>query len=446
MNLTHLEIEWLKKRYFSDPTRQFRLEKGERLLSPGQFNDKLFLVLDGTLSGFLEYDSEEPFEIFRSGQDNLVGAYSFFAGHHQSYSTVIAAEDTALAFVQMEQMSEPEYAEFARNILPVVVEEIYMRQLLALRLHQDKEQAMRRLYQSEKLATLGQLAAGLAHELNNAVGAIQLNGETIAHQLEAYFQTQENSTFFQKGLHKGLELSSAEVRQSRKDLEAAFNIPAQTAKRLAKLGLQPADLHAHRQDLEPFAEKISWFFELGMALHDMLLATRHAGEVVRSVKELGTANRRAPSPTDLNQTLREALVLLEKPIKKIKVVQDLKPLPQLLVNGSDWVQVWVNLMKNGCEAMLNASVNNPTLTLRSEAAAGFIKISIQDNGTGVPEDLQEKIFQPNFTTKVDGLSFGLGLGLSIVQRIVQGYNGRLELESRPGRTVFSVLLPIVDLR
>ncbi|MCB0298951.1 MAG: histidine kinase, partial [Calditrichaeota bacterium] len=69
---------------------------------------------------------------------------------------------------------------------------------------------------------------------------------------------------------------------------------------------------------------------------------------------------------------------------------------------------------------------------------------VEDNGPGIPEDIRANIFQPNFTTKVEGLSFGLGLGLTIVQRLVDSYSGKISVTSKPGKTVFKILLPVPE--
>ncbi len=102
----------------------------------------------------------------------------------------------------------------------------------------------------------------------------------------------------------------------------------------------------------------------------------------------------------------------------------------------------MNLIKNAIESLSNSRTPDPQIRIRTRATKQQISVDISDNGPGVPSEIADRIFQPNFTTKVEGLSFGLGLGLSIVQRIVNSYNGTVALNSAPGNTVFTVRLPL----
>ena len=92
--------------------------------------------------------------------------------------------------------------------------------------------------------------------------------------------------------------------------------------------------------------------------------------------------------------------------------------------------------------MLNAEVKQPKLIIETGKKRGLAWISVTDNGPGIPEETRQKIFQPNFTTKKGGLSFGLGLGLAIVQRLVDSYNGKIEVNSKKGRTNFTIRIPV----
>jgi len=437
-------IAWLKEHCFNDPERRIRLERGHRLLRPGQANRRLFLVLEGCLVGTIEHAGGNRFEIFRAGPDALVGAYSFFSEKHQSYSQVAVEEPSEVAYIEKHSFDSPEldYGEFARRILPVVVDEIYSRQLLAHRISIEKQEAMIRLLRAEKLATLGQMAAGLAHELNNALGVIQKKTYWLIDLIAGYFEREGTGhmyPMFQQGLKKGQDISTAEVRRLRRQLEGAFNLKPAEAREWARMGLSPQAIKKLGFDLQGEAsERTKTSFEAGLALHDLALAADHVVNVIQSVHDLGVVHRSHPRPIDLNATLREAFALLKGLTEKIDVQLQLYELPTLIGNSGDWVQVWVNLVKNGCEAMLNGNTENPRIEVATRSENGRIEVRIIDNGPGIPEALQSKIFQPSFTTKKGGMTFGLGLGLTIVQRIVESYNGSIHVDSRPGHTCFTV--------
>jgi C4-dicarboxylate-specific signal transduction histidine kinase len=128
--------------------------------------------------------------------------------------------------------------------------------------------------------------------------------------------------------------------------------------------------------------------------------------------------------------------------QKADIILDLNPLPTIIAHTNDWTQVWVNLIKNALEALSNSTTDQPRIKITSFSKAKYIVIAIEDNGPGIPKALSQKIFQPNVTTKINGLTFGLGLGLSIVQRIVQSYNGEISVKSKEGQTIFTIQIPI----
>lgn len=440
-----INLEWLKSTYFSDPEKRIRLKSGDILLRQDQHNERLFFVIEGHLRGFLNYDSEEPFEAFRSAPDHFVGVYSYFSHTHQSYSTVVAETDCEVAFIEGDQ-ADVEGNGFAEHFLPVVVEEIYMRQLLTQKMTIQNQKTTRKLFQAEKMATLGQLAAGLAHELNNAVGVIKRQGEHLAEWAQTLVhQVGDHSAqyLFRKGLEQGSSMSTADQRQRRRELEERFDLPSAVARQAAAAGLNDDDMQSLGKDAGGKLEQFLPYFEAGLAFHDLHHASEHASQVVRSVKELGVANHSVRIPVNIAETIRQATLLLKEELKGVTLELNAEPAMMMEANPGEVVQIWVNLIKNACEALRESGRKKPAIVVsatRDETGMAFITIA--DNGPGIPPDLMPRIFQPDVTTKVEGLSFGLGLGLSIVQKIVDGLRGKISVESVPGRTVFTLRLPL----
>lgn len=445
--LTRANLDWLKMKYFSDPKKYIHLQKGDVLLRENEHNDKLYLVLDGALAGYLGFDSGHPFEAFRSAKDHFVGVYSFFSETHLSYSTVVAEKPTWLAYIDNRHANHIDDAGrgFAEHFLPIVVDEIYTRQLLTQKMTIRNQEAMRKLFQSEKMAMLGQLAAGLAHELNNAVGVIQRQTEWLADWTLRFVETYCDPVmlfFFRKGLDEGQPLSSSELRHRRKELEDRFDMPSHIARQVAATGISNPELESLGSDNTEKLEQYLPFFDAGLALHDMLAASGHASRVVRSVKELGVSGHEVKINTDLGQTIRESVLLLKDMLKGIQWKLDLEEDIALQANPGELVQVWVNLIKNASESIHGAGMRNGQITVKCKREGAGAIVEIADNGPGIPPDLMPRIFQPNVTTKVEGLSFGLGLGLSIVQRIIENMRGTIKVESKPGKTVFTVSIPL----
>jgi CRP-like cAMP-binding protein len=272
---------WLRKRFFSDPNRCLDLKTGDKLLQPGQYNERLFMVVEGLLVGSIENEEGRPYEIFRSGPGKIVGAYSFFSDAHRSYSTVVAEEPSRVAYIERSalKMGTPENQDFAEQILPAVVDEIYLRQLQAHQLTIEREEAREQLARMEKLAALGQMAAGLAHELNNAIGVINNNAVWLADRMREYLSEKDSNgmfPFFEIGLESGITLSSAEVRQRSRELESRFQLSANQSKNLAKTGISNESLERFGRNLPQYIDRISYYFETGRVLNDMLHASEHA--------------------------------------------------------------------------------------------------------------------------------------------------------------------------
>ena len=146
---------------------------------------------------------------------------------------------------------------------------------------------------------------------------------------------------------------------------------------------------------------------------------------------------------DVNECIQEALTLLRSPLRKVGVNLSLSIVPAITASKGELVQIWANLMKNACESLRQADIPHPELHVRSSSDDTRITVQIEDNGPGIAPKMLPHIFQPDVTTKVGGLSFGLSLGLTIVQRLVNGYAGQIEVTSQPGETIFTVELPII---
>jgi hypothetical protein len=134
---------------------------------------------------------------------------------------------------------------------------------------------------------------------------------------------------------------------------------------------------------------------------------------------------------------------LAKPlVREDNVVFNLHPMPHILAFPGDMVQIWLNLIKNALEALQESNTQDPVILITAKSYDEAIHVVIQDNGPGIPKEDIDRIFQPNVSSKVHGLAFGLGLGLTVVQRIVTAYNGTIRAESEPGNTRFIVQIPL----
>ncbi len=439
-------LPWLIGTYFSDPSRQLSLAENEILLEQGQENDRLYLVKEGTLSGYGIRQQGDRYELFMAGKKMFVGVYSFFSGTYISSATVITTEPCRVAYIDQHQqaVSYRGIDSLFEQFMPVVVDNLLQRMRREQELALEKEMALKKLVETEKLASLGQMAAGIAHELNNAISILDRNTQWLQGRLAQSVKEHHPLCYdmFKRGLEQGRRLSSSETRARADDLGAALQIDANQARRLAETGLSLKNIKdlLSRETLP--LQRITTYWELGATLKDMNVAAQMASHVVRSVKALAVQQGGKESLLQVNETLQEALILLTSPLRGIEVNLHLADLPPISATRGELVQVWTNLIRNGVEALRQPGQGPKIITIESRKRGHSIEVDIIDTGPGIKKEVLPRIMQPNFTTKEKGLDFGLGLGLTIVARLISKYHGDIQVASRPGKTRFRVILPL----
>lgn len=439
------ELARLIEVYFSDPNKTMAIKKGGNLLEQGTFNDRLYLVLKGGFMGYFRKPDERQYELFEAEEKMFVGVYSFFSRTFISMATVSAVEDSEVAWIDQNQPVLPGVTgnSLAEQFMPLVVANLAQRHQREQELFLEKEEMLRKLVQSEKLASLGQMAAGIAHELNNAVAVMARHSQWLREKYEARLRSvgsPESEAFF-RGYDKGRPWSTRELRARTRELIAKYKLSPEEAEKFAEMGWEPDDVPAVRSDRDKALNRLHEQWEIGATFHDIAAAADLATEVVRSVRALASPGGERTEGLNINETIREALTLLQSPLRKVSVVLDLAELPPMAANRSECVQVWTNLIQNALESMAGAGMDNGRLEIVSRPGRNAVRVEIRDNGPGIAAADLPRIFQPDFTTKEKGLDFGLGLGLSIVERIVHSNGGKIQIRSRPGETVFAVIWP-----
>ncbi|HSA57608.1 MAG TPA: ATP-binding protein [Gemmatimonadaceae bacterium] len=329
------------------------------------------------------------------------------------------------------------------------------------RLHTAEEVARK----SERMSTLGTLAAGVAHELNNPAAAAARGAEQLR---EAFARLQDASAPLSRlGLSDDRAVALLDlVRQdrdcaatashidplTRSDLELhieswleehGIDEPWDLAPALVSLGYDRSELTRVATEWgDATAAVVRWVARAQPVLalaREIEEATRRISEIVRALKSYSFAGRPAIRTIDVTEGIDNTLVILRSKLKNgITVVREYEPgLPRIEAWSSDLNQVWTNLIDNAADALGGEG----RIVLRARTDGEHVTVEIEDDGAGMPESVQQRIFEPFFTTKEPGQGTGLGLTTSRAI-VVNGHGGTIDVTSAPGRTKFTVRLPI----
>ena len=324
----------------------------------------------------------------------------------------------------------------------------------------DLQTTQQELVQSEKMAALGQLVAGIAHEINTPLGAIRASISNITSGLESALaqlpqvlqklslpQQTEFNALLNAACQPHPYLSTRETRKLKRTLAqelATHDIenPEALADTLVQMGITenlmqflPLFQNEHGDLVLETANNLSSQFRNSENIN---LAVDRAAKIIYALKSYARQDTSGSKiMAKITDNIDIVLTLYHNQIKqKIELIQDYQPVPDILCYPEELSQVWTNLIHNAIQAMNYKGV----LKINVFQQEQFVVVQIVDSGMGIPLEIQEKIFEPFFTTKPAGE--GSGLGLDIVSKIIKKHDGSIEVASQPGETTFSIYLPI----
>jgi signal transduction histidine kinase len=437
------QLDW-----FLGQSQEMSLKAGDVYSREGDPADAMFVVLEGHLQGRGELGGETF--VFDLEPGDVTGVLPFSRMKQFTVSGRAITDGRALRF--------------PASMFPELVQKMPVLTQRLVGLMSDRIRETTRLEQQrDRLASLGKLSAGLAHELNNPASAAKRAASQLREALKKIRDAslelgRRDLSLAQKSEIEKLEISftvpdvvppdALTISDLEDQIDSLLRSHGQNdlwmlAAGLARRNVMPETVESLFAILDADTARaalvrIAASVEIASLLHEIESSTSRISDLVGAIKEYTHMDQAPVLNVDVVKSLETTLTILNHKLKQgVAVQRDYKGVP-LLVNsfGSELNQVWTNIIDNAIDAMHGKG----ELRVRTYSDDGCAVVEITDNGPGIPAEVQPHIFEPFFTTK--GVGEGTGLGLDTVQRIVRKHRGNIQVTSKPGETRFQVWLPL----
>ena len=439
------QIDW-----FLSQAQDLRVKAGETYARQGDPADAMTVLLEGEFQWRGEFSGETLVVDLKAG--DVTGVLPF--SRMKKYTLGGRA------------LTDGRVLRFPAALFPQLVQKMPELATRLVGLMSDRiREATRFEQQRDRLAALGKLSAGLAHELNNPASAAKRASSQLREMLKrirdaSHDLGRRELTASQKSEIERMEASLMQADAPPLNALAASELEDQLdsllrshgqddlwqlAADLSKKNFKPQDLEHLFAILDPPTARaalvrISALVEVAGLLNEIESSTSRISDLVKAIKEYTFMDQAPVQNVDIVKTLETTLTILNHKLKRgVTVHRDYQPLPMLVNSfGSEINQVWTNLIDNAIDAMGGKG----DLNVRTYREDDCVVVEIGDNGPGISPTVLPRIFEPFFTTK--GVGEGTGLGLDTVQRIVKKHRGNIQVRSKPGDTRFQVWLPLAQ--
>lgn len=443
-----------------EPRPRIFVPAGTRLTREGERVDGVFILVTGKVALTRSTPSEDLL-LHHASTGRLIGMLTL-TRQREAYFTSTTTTPAEVIFISFEQLERAmlENSEVALGVAVSTIHGLSQRLLrseelqverneLNWRLEREQEELARTLRALEetrmelisqaRFATLGEMSAGIAHELNNPVAALQAAAQHMQDDLGDVLASHPQANLLTKVLEaasKRHSLSTRDERAARREFEKRLGNP-ERAWRLVAAGLTDPELVQGLNNAD--LDLIEAVAGLGTAARNIGTASARISQLVHSLRSYARPEGEVLDNVDVNASIAETLHLVAHRLYNLDVERNFGELIPLRARPSQLGQIWTNLLVNAADAMGNSG--QLVITTRM-IGIGYIAVDVTDTGPGIPPENLERIFEPRFTTKHGTVRYGMGLGLGLTRSLVESHGGRISVESRPGATCFTVVLPV----
>ena len=413
------------------------LPQGETLFEEGDAGDTAYLVTSGEIE-ILKASDDRTVRIALSGPGVLVGEMSLLTGEPRTASARATTDATLLSIPKTSLDALLERDTHA------------VRTLFYVFITRWREQQSR-LRQSEHMAQIGVLTAGLVHEMNNPAAAVTRGSTLLRPALERQLAAESavpSAAEIPGPSALGRTLTPIDRSDLEDDLETALDqLGVADGWRLAPIlvdaGYAAADFaDVERSTASTVIDVICSRSEVSGLVAEVEEGSQRLSELVAALKSYAYLDQAPIQEVDVAKGIEDTLLILKSKTAAIAIVRDLDPdLPRISAYGSRLNQVWTNLIDNAADAIRDAEIARGRITVTATATDEAVRVEIANNGPEIPRSIRDRIFEAFFTTKAPGKGTGLGLD-TVYDIVVNQHRGTIDVDSSADRTVFVVTLPI----